>query len=76
MHSNYIVYTPVEKEIQIAEEAEKKENRIDEAVVLFTAVEAGDTNQLAIKAIDDVRAFLAKQKTNRILILPVCAPEQ
>jgi threonyl-tRNA synthetase len=70
MHSNYIVYTPVEKEIQMAEEAEKKENRVEEVVVLFTAVEAGDTSQLAIKAIDDVRAFLAKQKTNRILIYP------
>src|SRR5512135_3119984 len=70
MHSNYIVYTPVEKEIQMAEEAEKKENRVDEVVVLFTAIEAGDTNQLAIKAVDDVRAFLSKQKTNRILIYP------
>jgi threonyl-tRNA synthetase len=70
MHSNYIVYTPVEKEIQMAEEAEKKENRVEEVVVLFTAVEEGDTNQLAIKAIDDVRAFLTKQKTNRILIYP------
>ncbi len=70
MHSNYIVYIPVEKEIQMAEEAEKKENRVEEVVVLFTAVEAGDTNQLAIKAIDDVRAFLTKQKTNRILIYP------
>jgi len=70
MHSNFITYTPVEKEIQIAEEAEKKESRIEEVVVLFTAVEEGDTNQLAIKAIDDVRAFLAKQKTNRILIYP------
>lgn len=70
MHSNYITYIPVEKEIQIAEEAEKKENRIEEVVVLFTAVEEGDTNQLAIKAIDDVRAFLSKQKTNRVLIYP------
>lgn len=70
MHSNYITYIPVEKEIQIAEEAEKKENRMEEVVVLFTAVEEGDTNQLAIKAIDDVRAFLSKQKTNRVLIYP------
>jgi threonyl-tRNA synthetase len=70
MHSNYITYTPVEKEIQIAEEAEKKENRVEEVVVLFTAIEEGDNNQLAVKAIDDVRAFLAKQKTNRILIYP------
>ena len=62
LHSNFIVFKPVEKEIASAEEAEKKENRIEEVVVLFTAVEEGDNSQLAIKAIDDVRAFLAKQK--------------
>ena len=70
LHSNFIVYTPVEKEISIAEEAEKKENRVEEVVVLFTAIEEGDSTVLAKKAIDDVRAFLGKQKTNRILIYP------
>ncbi len=70
LHSNFIVYKPVEKEISIAEEAEKKENRIEEAVVLFVAIEEGDNSILAQKAIDDTRAFLGKQKTNRILIYP------
>ncbi len=70
LHSNFVVYTPVQKEIQIAEEAEKKENRVEEVVVLFTAVEEGDTVALAQKAVDDVRAFLGRQKTNRILIYP------
>ncbi len=70
MHSNYITYVPVQKEIQMAEEADKKENHIEEVVVLFTAVEEGDDVVLAQKAINDVRAFLGKQKTNRILIYP------
>ena len=70
LHSNFIVYKPVEKEISIAEEAEKKENRIEEVVVLFVAIEEGDNSILAQKAIDDTRAFLGKQKTNRILIYP------
>ncbi len=70
LHSNFISYTPVQKEIQIAEEAEKKENRIEEVVVLFTAIEEGDNSLLAQKAIDDLRAFLGKQKVNRILIYP------
>ena len=70
LHSNFIAYTPVEKEINIAEEADKKETRVEEAVVLFTAIEEGDDAILAQKAINDVRAFLGKQKTNRILIYP------
>ncbi len=70
LHSNFIVFKPVQKEIAIAEEAEQKENRIEEVVVLFTAIEEGDSTATAQKAIDDVRAFLGKQKTNRILIYP------
>ncbi|HEX9261036.1 MAG TPA: threonyl-tRNA synthetase editing domain-containing protein, partial [Candidatus Bathyarchaeia archaeon] len=70
LHSNYIVFKPVEKEISIAEEAEKTENRIEEVVVLFTAIEEGDNSALAQKAINDVRAFLGKLKVNRILIYP------
>ena len=70
LHSNFIVFKPVEKEINIAEEAEKKENRVEEVVVLFTAIEEGDNSAMAQKAINDVRAFLGKLKVNRILIYP------
>jgi threonyl-tRNA synthetase len=70
LHSNFITYKPVEKEIPQAEEAEKTENRIEEVVVLFTAVEEGDSPALAQKAINDARAFLGKLKVNKILIYP------
>ncbi|MCW4028239.1 MAG: threonine--tRNA ligase [Candidatus Bathyarchaeota archaeon] len=70
LHSNFIVFKPIEKEINIAEEASKEENRVEEVVVLFTAIEEGDNSALAQKAIDDVRAFLGKLKVNRILIYP------
>jgi threonyl-tRNA synthetase len=70
LHSNYIVYTPVKKEISIAEEAAKEENRVEEVVVLFTAIEAGDKEAMVKKAIDDVQAFLQNLKVNRILLYP------
>jgi threonyl-tRNA synthetase len=70
LHSNYIVYKPVKKEISIAEEAAKEENRLEEVVVLFTAIEEGDRVVTAQKAIDDVHAFLQNLKVNRILIYP------
>jgi threonyl-tRNA synthetase len=70
LHSNFIVFKPVEKEIAMAEEAEKKENRLEEVVVLFTAIEEGDDAASAQQAIDDVHAFLGKLKVNRILIYP------
>jgi len=70
LHSNYIVYKPVKKEIKIAEEARKEENRIEEVLVLFTAIEADDNIATAQKAIEDVQAFLQNLKLNRILLYP------
>jgi threonyl-tRNA synthetase len=70
LHSNFIVFKPVKKEIALAEEAEKEENRFEEVVVLFTAIEKGDKKATAEKAIDDVQAFLQNLKVNRILIYP------
>lgn len=70
LHSNFIVFKPIEKEIAMAEEASKEENRIEEVLVLFTAIEEGDDAALAQKAIDDVAVFLGKLKVNRILIYP------
>jgi threonyl-tRNA synthetase len=70
LHSDFIEYTPVQKEITIAEEAEKNPKRLEEILVLFTAVEEGDDEAAAYKAIDEVRAFLGKLKVNRIIIYP------
>jgi len=70
LHSNFIEYTPIQKEIAMAEEAEKKAMRYEEIVVLFTAVEEGDDLTVAKKAIDEVHAFLEKLKVNKILIYP------
>jgi len=70
LHSNFIVYKPVQKEIATAEQAEKKEVRLEELVVLFTAVEEGDTVEVARKAVDEVQGFLGKLGVNRVLIYP------
>jgi len=70
LHSDFIEYKLVQKEIAIAEEAEKKPVRLEEVVVLFTAVEEGDTEVTGQKAIDEVRAFLGKLKVNKIIIYP------
>jgi len=70
LHSNFIKYKPVQKEIAMAEEAKKEDKRLKELVVLFTAVERDDNETVAEKAIDEVQAFLEKLKVNRILIYP------
>jgi len=70
LHSDFIEYEPIKKEISAAEEVEKKKNRIEEVVVLFTAVEEDDTEEVAKKAVEEVKASLEQIKANRILIYP------
>ncbi|MDH7563765.1 MAG: threonine--tRNA ligase [Candidatus Bathyarchaeota archaeon] len=70
LHSNFIEFQPIQKEIAIAEDAEKKSTRLEEILVLFTAVEEGDNEATAKRAVDQAREFLEKQKVNRLLIYP------
>ncbi len=70
LHSNYIEYRPVEKEIPSAEECERKTYRLEELVVLFTCVEKGDTVDSASKVVDGLKEYLGTVKCNRILVYP------
>lgn len=70
LHSNFIEYRPVEKEIATAEDAEPKVYRLEDLIVLFTSIEKGDTLETAHRAIDEVKEFLSKLGINRILIYP------
>jgi threonyl-tRNA synthetase len=69
-HSDFIEYTPIEKEIRNAEETEKKTVRYENIVVIFTAVEKEDTASIAKKAIDEIKESLGVIKCNKILIYP------
>ena len=70
LHSDFIEYEPIKKEIKLAEEAEKKKVRLENLVVLFTAVEEGDNEDLAKNAIKEVKKSLEVIKANKILIYP------
>jgi len=70
LHSNFIEYTPIEKEIAMAEESEKKKQRLEELAVLFTCVEKGDNEVVARKAVEEVKMSLKQLKVNKILIYP------
>ncbi len=69
-HLDFIEYEPISKEISGAEESEKKKQRYEEIVVLFTSVEKGDNAEVVRKAIEGTSAFLEKLKVKRIIIYP------
>jgi len=70
LHSNFIEYEVIEKEVAIAEKCEKKKQRLEELAVLFTCIEKGDDENIARRAMEETKASLDKLKVNRILIYP------
>ncbi|MGD0145353.1 MAG: threonine--tRNA ligase [Nitrososphaerales archaeon] len=70
MHVDFIEYRPVKKEIAGAEEIQPKPVKEEELVVLFTAFEKGDDEELVKKAVSETKGFLSKLGTNRVMIYP------
>jgi len=70
MHVDFIEYTPVKKEIRSAEDIKPRTVREDDIVVLFTAFEQGDDDELVKKAVKESRDFLEKLGTKRVLLYP------
>ena len=70
LHSNFIEFKPIKKEIAMAEKADEKTQKFEDIVVLFVAVEAGDDEKVAKKAIEEIKLNLEKMKANRVLIYP------
>lgn len=70
LHSDFLEYQPTRKEIQSAEETEKKSVRLEDIVVLLTCVEKGDTENTARRAVEEVTKSLKNLGSNRIIIYP------
>ena len=70
LHSDFIEFLPIQKEVSEAEESDKQLQRFEEIVVVFTAIEKGDTDSVAQEAVDSIKSFLEKLKVTRLLIYP------
>jgi len=70
LHSTFIEYKPIKREVRLAEETGEEKHRLEELAVLFTSVEKGDNEAVANKAVKEIKSSLEKMKVNRILIYP------
>jgi threonyl-tRNA synthetase len=71
LHSDFVEYEPISKEISEAEETIPKERkRIEEVVVVFMAVESQDDKSVAANALAEVSSFLQNVDCQRLLIYP------
>jgi threonyl-tRNA synthetase len=71
LHSDFIEYEPIEKEIRDAEEvALKSKIRLEDLVVAFVAVENRDDESVAKMAVDEIKKYLDTVKSSRLLLYP------
>jgi threonyl-tRNA synthetase len=84
LHSDFIEYTPVRKEIGQAEENISNDKvRLEELVVVLTAVEKGDNEDVIYQAVQEIQKYLKTVKSDKLLIYPyahlsskLAAPEE
>ena len=67
---NRIFYELVKPEASVYEESKEKRVEVKDALVLLVSVEKGDTEEVAMKAIDDAVAFASKIKRKKIVLYP------
>ena len=71
LHSDFIEYEPISKEINDAEEnISGSKIRFEDLVVTFIAVERGDDESIAKAAVDEIKKYLDTVKSERLLIYP------
>jgi threonyl-tRNA synthetase len=71
LHSDFIEYEPIEKEIEEAEEiVPRSKIRLEDLVVAFVAVETKDDENVAKAAADEIKKYLDTIKSSRLLVYP------
>lgn len=71
LHSDFIEYEPIEKEIKSAEEIPSKAKvRLEDLVIAFIAVETGDDESVARAAAGEIRKYMDTVKASRLLVYP------
>jgi threonyl-tRNA synthetase len=67
---DYVEYELVEPEIDVHDEPSDKRARIEDALLLLTTVERGDTVEIGRKAVSEAVKFASQLKRQRIVIYP------
>ncbi|PWU81555.1 MAG: threonine--tRNA ligase [Candidatus Nitrosopolaris wilkensis] len=71
LHSDFVEYQPIGKEIREAEEnVSSSKVRFEDLVVTLVAIENGDDENLARIAVNEIETYLVTVKSKRLLIYP------
>ncbi len=71
LHSDFIEYEPVSKEINDAEEnVSKNKVRLEDLVVTLVSIEVNDDKDIVKNAVNEIKKYMDSVKSNRLLIYP------
>lgn len=70
IHSDFIEIEPKTKAIKDAEEIKKQKERIEECLVVFTAVEEGDKENIVEKTVKEIEDVANQVKAEKIVLYP------
>ena len=70
LHVDWVEYEPIKKEIEMAEEAEKKVYRIEDAILLLTCVEKGDEEKMCEVVIEDIEKSVQQIGCKKVVFYP------
>ena len=70
LHSDYIEYKAIKKEIDIAEETVTDLKRYEDVVVLFTCLESQDNENTIKNSLSEIKSSLDNLNCNRVVVYP------
>src|SRR5215208_1337060 len=71
LHTDFIEYEPIDKELNDAEkDIDKSNTRLENLIVVFVSVEKGDNEKTIEKAVDEIKNYAQNIKSDRLLIYP------
>lgn len=73
LHCDYIRFKPVKKALKEPEELSKEQEKpaeVKEALVIFTAVEKGDSLELVKKLVENIEDIASQVKAKKIVLYP------
>ena len=70
LHSDFLEYSPISKEVEIADDVPGGTVRLDDHVVFFITVEKGDSEKILAQVSEELSSSLDTLKTNKIVLYP------
>ncbi|MCH8281653.1 MAG: threonine--tRNA ligase [Chloroflexi bacterium] len=70
LHSDFLEYSPISKEVEIADDVPGGTVRLDDHVVFFITVEKGDSEKILAQVSEELSSSLDTLKTNKVVLYP------